>query len=140
MVAMESAPRWATQNMSTTAKRDSIIISSIIGMASSMMARPMRSSVKSRWMLPITASRMDESRLLRWVTANDMNAPVWLGERFPQGGGKQRDLEIGAHGVVLSVMITLLKGGIKDETDCSAGDDLSADVRHGRAYDGRGAD
>src|ERR1700722_17084978 len=126
MVAIESAPRWATQNMST--------------MASSMMARPMRSSVKSRWMLPITASRMDESRLLRWVTANDMNAPVWLGERFPQGGGKQRDLEIGAHGSGLSVIITLLTGGIKDETDCFARPYVFADVCYGRAHDGRGAD
>lgn len=40
-VATAAAPSFATQNMSTTAKMDSITISSTIGTASRKIARPM---------------------------------------------------------------------------------------------------
>src|SRR5579875_1301875 len=47
MVATASAPSRATQNTSTTAKRDSSNISSTIGMASRKMARSRLPAVKS---------------------------------------------------------------------------------------------
>ena len=57
-VATAFAPRCATQNMSTTANSDSIIISSTMGTASIAMARPIEPWVKSRWGSPRMALLM----------------------------------------------------------------------------------
>src|SRR5215471_14445322 len=46
-VAVASAPRWATQNVSTMAKRASIAISRTMGTASRKMARSIEIAVKS---------------------------------------------------------------------------------------------
>src|SRR5471032_176028 len=56
-VATASAPRRPTKKTSATANTDSISISSTIGMASSITARPMEISVKLA-VDPRTASRM----------------------------------------------------------------------------------
>src|SRR3954471_19337832 len=55
-VAMASAPSFATQNTSATANTDSIAISRTIGTASSRIARPSGSDVKS-WRAPRNDSR-----------------------------------------------------------------------------------
>src|SRR4029079_3242998 len=55
-VAMASAPSLATQNTSATANTDSIAISSTIGTASSRIAWPSGSDVKS-WRAPRNDSR-----------------------------------------------------------------------------------
>src|SRR6266480_48129 len=64
-VATASGPTWPTQKMSTTANTDSISISSTIGTASRMMARPIGPEAQSWWRAATQLATRPQPRLHR---------------------------------------------------------------------------
>src|SRR5262245_8816894 len=76
-VAIASGPSFDTQKMSATANTDSMTISSTIGTASSRMARPSGSEVKS-WRAPRSDSRTSDQNpsSLGATTGGDVAAAV----------------------------------------------------------------
>src|SRR5439155_5972862 len=81
--ATAPAPRWATQNTSTTAKIDSMIISMIIGTASMTSALPIGAVVRSSG-TPRIASRskrqVSTARRALWVAPCTVGVSVILGD------------------------------------------------------------